>query len=150
MGSNATETPTQIAIVCRCPAEFARRPLEFRVRPSRSSDLKGVSRYRPMTGTSSTLPPAFDAVRATSGTGCGRAHHLAESAIIAGIAIVGRGMAVSLLAHFSMLDLGHPVWMQAIVCATLTVLFLWAAGLVLTTPNLAVQAAPESRAPVGG
>ena len=54
-----------------------------------------------------------------------------EWAIIAAIAMVGRGMAVTLLAYFSMLDLGHSQLHHVGVTATLTVLFIWVSWSVL-------------------
>jgi 4-hydroxybenzoate polyprenyltransferase len=55
-----------------------------------------------------------------------------EWAIIAAIAMIGRAMAVTLLAYFSMLDLGHSLWRHVLVTATLTVLFICVSWSVLT------------------
>jgi 4-hydroxybenzoate polyprenyltransferase len=54
-----------------------------------------------------------------------------EWAIIAAIAMIGRGMAVTLLAYFSMLDLGHTLWRHVGVTATLAALFIWVSWSVL-------------------
>lgn len=54
-----------------------------------------------------------------------------EWAIVAAIAMIGRGMAVTLLAHYSMLDLGHPAINRIAVTAALTGLFTWVSGTIL-------------------
>lgn len=54
-----------------------------------------------------------------------------EWAIVAAIAMIGRGMAVTLLAYYSMLDLGHSPLAHACVTAALTGLFVWVSGTVL-------------------
>ena len=54
-----------------------------------------------------------------------------EWAIVAAIAMIGRGMAVTLLAHYSMLDLGHPAINQIGVTSVLTGLFTWVSWTVL-------------------
>ena len=47
-------------------------------------------------------------------------NHRREEALVAAIAIVGRGMIVALLAHLSMTPVGWPAWAAAAVLAVLT------------------------------
>ena len=63
-----------------------------------------------------------------------------EVGIISCIAMIGRGMAVTLLAHYSMVDLGHPMLQRVAVTAVLTALFVWVSWTVLYEPRPAVPA----------
>jgi 4-hydroxybenzoate polyprenyltransferase len=69
-----------------------------------------------------------------------------ESSIIAAIAMTGRGMAVTLLAHYSMVDLGHSMAGNILVTATLTALFLWVSWLILNSQSPVPHEPQESRA----
>jgi 4-hydroxybenzoate polyprenyltransferase len=68
-----------------------------------------------------------------------------EWAIVAAIAMIGRGMAVTLLAYYSMLDLGHPAITHTGVTAGLTGLFVWVSWTIIherKTPALAREESP--------
>ena len=66
----------------------------------------------------------------------------AESNVISAIAMLGRGMAVTLLAHYSMIDLGHSVSRQILVCALLTTLFAWVSWCIVREAPLPSSSPP--------
>ena len=67
-----------------------------------------------------------------------------EAALIAAVAMIGRGIAVILLAHYSMADPGHPPGQQLLVMAILTALFLWVSWSAARAPEPASTRRPSS------